>query len=188
MALASEISEYCFAWHRRHTDKVAILEVETIQLVTSLFGIHNILIYNESCPLCIAADSLTDLTFRCISQGDHTRRSKQASCIALAHSTDGESDIPYGSKLAKEIEELLRCDIVATVFVSGVQRKLQVCQFPKAPGEEPGSAVQLYRTNLRFFTKRALRNVFVSIIVSFGMGTRAEQSLDEPPSMVKRTD
>lgn len=43
------------------TDEVAILEVETIQLVAGGFGVHDILVDDERGALCVVGDALADL-------------------------------------------------------------------------------------------------------------------------------
>lgn len=44
------------------TDEISILEVESVQLVASLLGIHHILIDHEGRSLCAVGDSLADLS------------------------------------------------------------------------------------------------------------------------------
>ena len=44
------------------TDQVAILEIESVQFITSLFCIHDIFIYHKSGAFGIARNTLTDLT------------------------------------------------------------------------------------------------------------------------------
>jgi hypothetical protein len=43
------------------TDKIAILKVETVQLIASLFRIHHVLIYNVCGALGIVRNTLTYL-------------------------------------------------------------------------------------------------------------------------------
>ena len=45
----------------RPTDKIAILEVETVELVASRLGIHHVFIDDEGGALCVVGDSLADL-------------------------------------------------------------------------------------------------------------------------------
>lgn len=45
-------------------DEIAVLKVETVELVASLFGIYNILVDDEGGALCVVCDALTDLTGR----------------------------------------------------------------------------------------------------------------------------
>jgi hypothetical protein len=48
-------------WELR-TDKIAVLEVEAVQLVARLLRIHHVLIDNEGRALGVVGDPLTDLT------------------------------------------------------------------------------------------------------------------------------
>jgi len=43
------------------TDKVAVLEVETVQLVASRLGVHHVFIDNECGALGVVGDALADL-------------------------------------------------------------------------------------------------------------------------------
>ena len=45
-----------------HTDEISILEIEAIQLVAGLLGIHDIFKHDESGTLGIVRDALTYLT------------------------------------------------------------------------------------------------------------------------------
>jgi len=93
------------------TDEVAILEVKTIQLVASGFGIHHVLIDDERSSLGIVGDALADLA---------TRASQPCSLLPgrffHPHRRAGwkfEEVIPDRTKLAEEIKEFLGRDVVA---------------------------------------------------------------------------
>lgn len=43
------------------TDEIAVLKVEPVELVTSLLGVHDIIINNVSGSLGVLGDSLADL-------------------------------------------------------------------------------------------------------------------------------
>lgn len=45
----------------RHTDEIAILEVESVQFVAGLLGVHDIFVDNESGALGSVGNSLADL-------------------------------------------------------------------------------------------------------------------------------
>lgn len=45
-------------------DKVAILEVEAIQLVARGFGVHDIFVDDEGGALCVVRNALADLPYR----------------------------------------------------------------------------------------------------------------------------
>jgi hypothetical protein len=81
----------------RHTDKVTILEVEAVQLVARLLRIHHILIDNECRALGVVGNALADLA-----------RYRQYAATSHAF-----SNLPDWTKLAEEVEELLRGDVVA---------------------------------------------------------------------------
>lgn len=83
----------------RLTDKVTALEVEAVQLVARLLRIHDVFIDNESSALCVACNALADLTAWEISI---TRAISNWRC-----------HVPNGPVLAEELEELLRCHVVA---------------------------------------------------------------------------
>lgn len=51
------------------TNKIAILEVETIQLVTRLLRVHNIFVNNKRCTLSSIGSALPDLSVLRISAG-----------------------------------------------------------------------------------------------------------------------
>lgn len=84
----------------RLTDKVTALEVEAVQLVARLLRIHDVFIDNESSALCVGCNALADLAARDIS-------------ISRPIS-DRRCHVPNGPVLAEELEELLRCHVVAT--------------------------------------------------------------------------
>jgi hypothetical protein len=44
------------------TNEISILEVESVQLIASLLGIHHVFINDEGRSLCIVGDSLADLS------------------------------------------------------------------------------------------------------------------------------
>ena len=46
----------------RQTDKVAALEVEAVQLVASLLGVHDIFVYDEGRALSVVGTTLPDLS------------------------------------------------------------------------------------------------------------------------------
>ena len=48
-------------WEPQHTDKVAVLEVVTVQLVARRLRIHHVLIDDEGSALGIAGNALPDL-------------------------------------------------------------------------------------------------------------------------------
>ena len=87
-------------WARR-TNEISILEVEAVQLIASLFGVHHVLIDNERCSLCVIGDSLANLSVELVS-------------IILADVLEDVGWIvPNGTKFAKEIEQLLDCYVIA---------------------------------------------------------------------------
>ena len=51
----------------QHTDEVAVLEVEAVELVAGLLGIHYVFIDDEGGALCVRGDALTDLAARGVS-------------------------------------------------------------------------------------------------------------------------
>ena len=55
------------------TDKVAVLEVEAVELVAGLLRIHYVFIDNESSALGIGRNALADLAVGAISIGDRER-------------------------------------------------------------------------------------------------------------------
>lgn len=52
----------------RPTDEISILEVETVQLVTSLLSIHYIFVDNKSSAFGISCNTLPNLTASKVSQ------------------------------------------------------------------------------------------------------------------------
>lgn len=80
------------------TDEVTILEVEAVQLVARLLRVHHVLIDNECRALGVVGDALAYLARSC----QH------------AASLDSMLNLPDWTKLAEEVEELLRSDVVAT--------------------------------------------------------------------------
>ena len=52
----------------KHTNKISVLEVETVELVTGLLCIHYILIDDESRAFRVVGDPLADLTAWSISK------------------------------------------------------------------------------------------------------------------------
>ena len=46
----------------KRTDEISILEVEAVQLIAGLLGIHDVLIHDKCRSLRIVGDTLTDLT------------------------------------------------------------------------------------------------------------------------------
>lgn len=47
---------------RKHTNQVAVLEVEAVQLVAGLLCVHDILVNDKGCPLGSGGDALADLS------------------------------------------------------------------------------------------------------------------------------
>lgn len=45
----------------QRTDEVAILKVKAIQLIARRFGVHSVLIDDESCAFGVVCNALTDL-------------------------------------------------------------------------------------------------------------------------------
>jgi hypothetical protein len=84
----------------QHTNKVPVLEVVAVQLVAGLLRIHNILIDNEGGALGVARNALSNLTVSKSKQGASRRQVS-------------EVDIPDGSVLPEEVEQLLWSDVVA---------------------------------------------------------------------------
>ena len=46
----------------RYTNEIAVLEVESVQLIARLLRIHHVLIDNECCALGVVGNSLANLT------------------------------------------------------------------------------------------------------------------------------
>jgi hypothetical protein len=85
----------------RRANEISILEVEAVQLIASLFGVHHVLIDNECRSLRVVGDSLADLSVELVS-------------IILADVLEDVGWIvPNGTKFAKEVEQLLDCYVIA---------------------------------------------------------------------------
>ena len=89
---------------RIHTDKVAALEVEAVQLVARLLRIHDVFIDNESSALCVACNALADLAAEDISTSRPTAYHR--------------CHVPNRPVLSEELEELLWSYVVAAVGLS----------------------------------------------------------------------
>ena len=114
----------------RRTDEITVLEVEAVQLVARLLGIHYVFIDNECRSFGIIRNSLTDLTRWSVC------------CMVL-----GVMNIPNWTKLSEEVEELLWCDVVAVTH-QHLPSSISPCQY---------SIVALcISTYLRFLTNNAL--------------------------------
>lgn len=90
--------------------KIAVLEVETIQLVTRCFRVHDVLVYNEGGALCLVVGPKSNLP-------DHS-----VSARLMTSSTAG--NVPDGPKFAKEVEQILSTDIVIEVLDKQCSRRL----------------------------------------------------------------
>ena len=88
-----------------HTDKIAILEVESVQFIASLFCVHHIFIDHKSGAFGVARNALADLTVTRITIG---------LCEGIEHiHATWTSDAPYRPKFAKKVEKFFRRDVVA---------------------------------------------------------------------------
>lgn len=84
----------------QHTDEVPVLEVVAVQLVARLLRIHNIFIDNEGGALGVARNTLSNLAGFTSKQGASRDEARGV-------------DIPDGSVLSEEVEQLLWGDVVA---------------------------------------------------------------------------
>lgn len=100
-----------------HTDQIAVLEVEAIQLVTRLLGIHDIFVDDECGTLGIVCDALTDLT-ALVSVCQVSRWRSRAGLLDRGHPQGSYNHVPYRAKLSEEVEQLLRSDVVAIISSS----------------------------------------------------------------------
>jgi len=127
------------------TDEVAILEVEAVQLIASLLGIHDIFVYDESSALGGVGDALTDLAgWVSVTVQPAMSAQRFASALRskrLLNDCLGSIDVPDGTELSKEVEELLGRYVVAAT----------VCQRLHIPAQEVFRMVYL-----KFLTNRAL--------------------------------
>lgn len=119
------------------TDKIPILEIESIQLITSLLCVHDILVDHERCALGVACYALAYLP----------KFSPLAFFVTRSWNELGkrERNVPYGSEFTKQIEEIICRDVVAVV----ARQYWVVC-------EERGILLYIQWTDLRFLTNRAL--------------------------------
>jgi hypothetical protein len=81
-----------------HTHEVSVLKVEPIELIACLFGVVDVLVYDECGALGVVCDALADLT---------------AAVSLDCFGQSGSESIPDGPKLAKEVKELFGSDVVA---------------------------------------------------------------------------
>lgn len=84
-------------------NEVAVLEIESVELVAGLFGVYHILVDNECGALCVVGDALADLA---------------NSSLAQCRATVGEKSqySPDRTELAKELEEIVGTDVVVEVL------------------------------------------------------------------------
>lgn len=73
------------------------MEVEAVQLIAGLLGIHYVLIDNECRSLCVVGDTLADLA----AESQYSSRGV------------GSRGLPNGAEFAKEVKEFFGCDVVA---------------------------------------------------------------------------
>jgi hypothetical protein len=86
------------------TNKIATLEVETVQFVAGLLCIHDIFIHDERRAFCVIGNALANLAMYSSVYG---------------HTTIMETlDVPDRAKLPKEVEQFLRGYVVANDIVS----------------------------------------------------------------------
>jgi hypothetical protein len=57
----SQYAPHSPTFEQSHTDEVAVLEIEAVELIASLLSIHYVLIDNEGSALGIASNTLADL-------------------------------------------------------------------------------------------------------------------------------
>lgn len=95
-----------------HTDKVAILEIEAIQLIASCFCVHDVLINDKSGAFGVVGNSLADLAGGTLA---HSTTRNQANHLpgSREEKRRWRKDIPHRAELPKEIKELFRSDVVA---------------------------------------------------------------------------
>jgi len=86
----------------RLTNEIAILEVETIQLIARLLGIHHVLVDDIGGSFGLIGNALADLAVHMVSIWI------LRSCGARV-----EGVLPDGTEFAKQIEQLLWSDVVA---------------------------------------------------------------------------
>lgn len=86
----------------RCTNEIAILEVESVQLVAGLLGVHNIFIDNKGGALGSVGNSLADLAAQAVS----------VCCDTAAMDKCWARGAPDWAEFTEEFEELFRSDVV----------------------------------------------------------------------------
>lgn len=72
------------------TDEIAVLEIEAVQLIARLLGVHHVLVHDEGCALGVVGGSLADLPVGVV----RTRVTDSGSLTGEMASGDGVRTVP----------------------------------------------------------------------------------------------
>lgn len=119
----------------RHTDEVAVLEVEAVELVAGLLCIHHVFVDDERSALGVVGNALSHLAVQKQSQSSARYKVGFVATVVML------TELGQTCRRARRAPQALRCSCTTTV--SEARRQWEK-RYPKGA------------TNLRFFTNKAL--------------------------------